>query len=102
LRLVGALPLAQVRIVRPRALPDTPDTAWLLEAAPVGVLAVRADGGEVVSANSAATELVGHALSGVPLTSACAPLAEALAANREALRSGLRASTRLRWRGRTL
>jgi signal transduction histidine kinase len=35
------------------------------------------------------------------LTSSCAPLAEALAANREALGRGLRVSTRIPWRGRT-
>src|SRR4051812_15957042 len=102
LRLVGSPPVAEARVVRPRALPDAPEAVALLEAAPVGVLAVRPDGAQVVSANPAATELVGHALSGVPLASSCVPLAEALAANREALRRGLRASTRIRWRGRVL
>jgi signal transduction histidine kinase len=102
LRLVGAPPVPQPRVARPPALPEATGAAALLEAAPVGVLAVHADRGEVVSANPAATELLGHPPSGVPLTSTCAPLAEALATNREALRAGLRASTRLRWRGRTL
>jgi signal transduction histidine kinase/ActR/RegA family two-component response regulator len=102
LRLVGSPPAAQARVVRPRVLPGAPDAGALLEAAPIGVLTVRTDGAEVISANPAATELVGHTLSGMPLASTCAPLAEALAANLEALRRGLRASTRIRWRGRVL
>jgi signal transduction histidine kinase len=102
LRLVGSPPVPRARVVPQGAPRDAPDAGALLEAAPIGVLALRNDDGEVVSANPAARELLGHAPSGVPLTSTCAPLAEALAANREALRRGLRASTRIRWRGRTL
>jgi len=103
LRLVGS-PARAPRVVRQRAVPEAPDAtdaAALVDGAPVGVLTLRPHAGDVVSANPAAALLLGYPPSGTPLAS-CPPLADALDANRNALRRGLRPSTRIRWRGRAL